>query len=149
MVLINYSSYFTKVEKFQGGGDNLDLPEIAIDQVSDKMEETIDTNEGYWQHGREVTDTDPNSPITSQKSTPSKKNNKTDGMEMGKTSTGGSDDGGDKYPPRKNLEKSHIAYTSVRRKRNTSTTGMSILEIRESPWATNIDELIKEFSWFA
>jgi hypothetical protein len=43
-----------------------------------------------------------------------------------------SDDGGDKDPPRKNLEKSHIVYTFVKRKRNTPTTGLSIPETQET-----------------
>jgi hypothetical protein len=37
-------------------------------------------------------------------------------METKKSSVGGSDDSGDKYPPRKNLEKTHITYTLVKRK---------------------------------
>jgi hypothetical protein len=70
-------------------------------------------------------------------------------MEMRKASVGGSDDGGDKDPPRKNLEKSHIAYTSMKRKRNTSVTGLSIPEVQESPHTMDIDELIEEPSWSA
>jgi hypothetical protein len=129
MELIGYSSYFTKVEQFQEGGrDNLDLHEITTYQVSDDMEEINNTNEGHRQHGREVMDKNPNSPTTSQKSTPSRTKNRTSGMEMRKASVGGSDDGGDKDPPRKSLEKYHIAYTSVKIKRNTSTTGLSIPE---------------------
>jgi hypothetical protein len=105
MELIGYSSYFTKIEQFQeGGGDNLDIPEIATDQVSDNMEELISTNEGYRQHGREVADKNPSSPNNSQKSTPSRTKYRTSGIEMRKASAGGSDDGGDKDPPRKNLE---------------------------------------------
>jgi hypothetical protein len=37
-------------------------------------------------------------------------------METKKSSVGGSDDSGDKCPPRKNLEKTHITYTLVKRK---------------------------------
>jgi hypothetical protein len=71
MELIGYSSYFTKVEQFQeGGGDNIDLHEIRTYQFLDDMEEINSTNEGHRQHGREVTDKNPNSPTMSQKSTP-------------------------------------------------------------------------------
>jgi len=48
---------------------------------------------------------------------------------MRKASIGRSYDGGDKDPPRKSLEKYHIAYTSFKRKSNTSTTRLSIPEI--------------------
>jgi len=71
MESIRYYSYFTKFEQFQeGGGDNLDICKIASDQVSDDMEETNSTNEVHKQHGRELVDKNPNSPIKSQKSTP-------------------------------------------------------------------------------
>jgi hypothetical protein len=40
-------------------------------------------------------------------------------MEMRKIPVGISDDGGDKDPPKKNLEKSHTVYTSAKRKRDT------------------------------
>ena len=44
--LIGYYSYFTKFEQFQeGGGDNLDIHEIAADQVSYDMEEINRKNE--------------------------------------------------------------------------------------------------------
>lgn len=69
MASIGYSSYFTKIEQFKGGGDNLDLPETTIDQALNDMEELISTNEGYRQHGREVVDRNPDSLIVSQKST--------------------------------------------------------------------------------
>jgi hypothetical protein len=129
MELIGYCSYFTNVEQCQeGGGDNLDLREIVTDQVSNDMEEINSTNEGHKHHDREVTDKNPNSPTTSQNSTPSKTKNRTNGMEIRNESARGSDDGGDKYPPRKSLENYHIAYTLVKRKINTSTTGLSILK---------------------
>jgi hypothetical protein len=102
--------------------DNLDLHEIMAYQVSDDMEEIKSTNEGHRQHGKEVIDKNPNSPTMSQRSTPSRTKNRTNGMEKRKASVGGSDDGGDKEPPRKNIEKSHVAYTSIKRKRNTSVT---------------------------
>jgi hypothetical protein len=93
----------------------------------------LSTNEGYQQHGREVADRNPNSPTISQKSTPSRMKHRTSGIEMRKTSVGSSNDGGDKDPPRKSLEKSHIVYTFVKRKRNTQTTGLSIPETQEIP----------------
>jgi hypothetical protein len=63
MELIGYYSYFTKIEQFQeGGNDNLDISEVATDQVSNNMEELISTNEGYRQHGREVADKNPSLP---------------------------------------------------------------------------------------
>jgi len=52
---------------------------------------------------------------------------------MRKASIGGSNNGGDKDPPRISFEKSHIAYTSFKRKTNTSTTRLSIPEIKEIP----------------
>jgi hypothetical protein len=80
------------------------------------MEETNNTNECDMQHGREVTDKNPNSPTTSQKSIPSTTKNRTNGMDMRNASVGGSHNGGDKEPPRKSLENYHIAYTSIKRK---------------------------------
>jgi hypothetical protein len=41
---------------------------------------------------------------------------RTNGIEMIKTSTGISNDGDDKDPPRKSLDKYHIFHTFVRRK---------------------------------
>jgi hypothetical protein len=76
-----------------------------------------------------VTDKNPNSPTTSQKSTPSRTNNRISGMEMINTSTGGSGDGGDKDPPKTSPENYHISYTSVKRKINTSTIGLNIPKI--------------------
>jgi hypothetical protein len=96
-----------------------------------------------------VTDKNPNSPTTSQRSTPSRTKNRTNGIETRKASVGGSENGGDKYPPRRSLEKSHIAYTSIKRRRNTSTTCLSIPEVQESPHVLDSDELIEEPSWFA
>jgi hypothetical protein len=66
MELIGYSSYFTKNEQFQeGNGDNLGTPKIAVDQVSDNMEQFISTNECYRQHGREEEEKNPKSPTIS------------------------------------------------------------------------------------
>jgi hypothetical protein len=42
---------------------------------------------------------------------------RTSGKETKQTSVGGLDDDGDKYPPRKNLEKTHITYTLVKIKK--------------------------------
>jgi hypothetical protein len=66
-----------------------------------------------------------------------------------KTSVGGSNDGGDEDPERKNLEKTHITYTPVKRKRNISSTELNALEIQESPHAMDMDELVEEPDWFA
>jgi hypothetical protein len=43
---------------------------------------------------------------------------KTSGMDMRKTPVGGSDDDGDKNPPRKSLYKTYVAHTPIKRKRN-------------------------------
>jgi hypothetical protein len=45
-------------------------------------------------------------------------------IKMEKTSVEASDDGGDKDPPRKDLEKSHIVYTSVKRKIKYNNNGV-------------------------
>jgi hypothetical protein len=70
-------------------------------------------------------------------------------METRKISIGGSDDGGDKDTRRKILEKTHITYTLVKRKRNTSLAGLSIHEVQEIPRAVDMDELIEEPRWSA
>jgi hypothetical protein len=75
----------------------------------------------------------PNSPIVSQKNTPSRTKLRMRGIEMRKTPTVGLDDGGYKYPPRKNIEKPHTICTSFKRKINTQTTWLNILEIQEIP----------------
>jgi hypothetical protein len=75
--------------------------------------------------------------------------NRTSGMDTRKTSVGGSDDGGDKNPPRKSLEKTHIAYTPIKRKRNISSVEINIPEVQESPHAMDMDELIEEPDWSA
>jgi len=46
MASIVYSGYFTKIEQFKGGRDDLDLLEIVFDQVLNYMEELIISNEG-------------------------------------------------------------------------------------------------------
>lgn len=56
MQLVGYSSHFTRIEQFQeGGGDNLDLQELAAYQISNDRGEINSTNEGHRQHGRETT----------------------------------------------------------------------------------------------
>jgi len=60
---------------------------------------------------------------------------------------GCSDDDCDKDPPRKDLEKSHMVYTSVKIKRNIPTTWLSISKTHESLQVMDIDELIEEPSW--
>jgi len=65
-----------------------------------------------------------------------------------KTLVGGSNDGGDKKSPRKSLEKTHIAYTLVKRKRNLSLVDINASEVQEIPHAMDMDEIIEEPSWF-
>jgi hypothetical protein len=52
---------------------------------------------------------------------------KTSGVDTRKTLVGGSNDGGGKNPPRKSLEKTHVAYTPIKRKIN-----LSLVEINAS-----------------
>ena len=107
--------------------DNLDIQESMTYQISNDMGEINNTNEGHRQHGRKTTNQNPNSPTTSQRSTPSRMKSRTNEMDTRKTSIGGLDDSEDKNPPRKSLEKTHIAYTHVKRKRN-----ISLVEINTS-----------------
>jgi hypothetical protein len=79
----------------------------------------------------------------SQRSTPSIMKRRTNGMDTIKTPVGGSDDDGDKNPPRKSLEKTHIAYTLVKKKRNLSLVEINTSEFQESPRAMYMDELIE------
>jgi len=110
MQLVRYASHFIIIEQFQEGGkDNVDLQELAAYQNSKNTGEVNSTNEGYKQHSRETTNQNPNSSITSQRSTPSRMKSRTSGMDTRKTPVGGSYDGGDKNPPRKSLEKTHVA----------------------------------------
>jgi hypothetical protein len=53
---------------------------------------------------------------------------RTNGIDMRKKSYRSSNDNSNKDPPKKNLEKSHIIYTSVKRNINTHETGLSIHE---------------------
>jgi hypothetical protein len=111
------------------------------------MEELSSTNEGYRQQGREAMNKNPNSPTVSQKSTQVRTKPRSSGLEMRKTPTESSDDGGDKDPTKKNLEKSHIVYTSAKRKRETQKTRLDVPETQESPQEMDVDELIEEPSW--
>jgi hypothetical protein len=75
--------------------------------------------------------------------------NRTSGMDTRKTPVGGSDDGGDKNPPRKNLEKTHVAHTPIKRKINMSLVEINAPEDQESPHAMDMDEIIEEHDWSA
>jgi hypothetical protein len=59
MSLVGYSSYFTKPGQFKGGGDNLNLLEISIDESLNDIEELASTNECYRQHDKKVTKNPP------------------------------------------------------------------------------------------
>jgi hypothetical protein len=65
-------------------------------------------------------------------------------MVTGKTPIGGSYDDGDKKPPRKILEKTHVAQTPIKRKRNVSSMETNIPEEQEIPHAMDVDEIIEE-----
>jgi hypothetical protein len=69
---------------------------------------------------------------------------RTSGMDTRKTPVGGSDDGGDKNPPRKILEKTHVAYTPLKRKINLSSIEINTSEVQESPCAMDMDNIIEE-----
>jgi hypothetical protein len=83
----------------------------------------------------------------SQKSTPVRTKPRSSGLEMRKTPVRSSDDGGDKDPTKKNLEKYHTVYTSAKRKRDTQKMGIEIPETQEIPQEMDVDELIEEPSW--
>ena len=51
--------------------------------------------------------------------TPVRTNPRSNGIKIRKTPAESLDDGSDKDPPKKNLENSHIVYTSSKRKRAT------------------------------
>ena len=53
-------------------------------------------------------------------------------------------DGSDNNPTKKNIEKSHVVFTSAKIKRKTKKTTLEILEIQESPKAMDVDEIIEE-----
>ena len=66
---------------------------------------------------------------------------------MRKTYVGNSNDGNDKDPMKKNLEKSHVVHTYVKRKRETQKRGLEIPEIQEISLTMVVDEVIEEPSW--
>jgi hypothetical protein len=150
MKLVGYASHIIIIDQFQeGGGDNLDLQELVAYQNSENTGEANSTNEGYKQNGRETTNQNPNSAEMSQRSTPSIMKKKTSGMDIRKTPIRSSDDGGDKNPPRKILEKTHVAHTPIKRKINMSSVEISTPEDQESPHAMDTDEIIEELDWSA
>jgi hypothetical protein len=52
MSLVEYSSYFIKIEQFKEGGvDNLNHLETSTDEALNDMEESSNTNEFYRQQG--------------------------------------------------------------------------------------------------
>jgi hypothetical protein len=74
---------------------------------------------------------------------------KTSGIDTIKTQVGGSDDDGDKNPPRKSLERIHVACTAIKRKRNLSSMEINTSKVKESPRAMDMDKIIEEPEWFA
>jgi hypothetical protein len=119
MQLVGYSSQFIRVEQFQEGGrDNLDLKELGAYQNSNNSGELNSINEVYKQHDKETKNQNPKSPATSQRNTLSIMKRRTIGMDTRKTPVRGSNNGGDKNPPRKSLDKAHVAYTLIKRKIN-------------------------------
>jgi hypothetical protein len=65
-------------------------------------------------------------------------------LETRKTPSINSDDGGDKDPMKKNIEKFHVVHTSAKRKREIHKMGLEIPEIQESHQAMDVDEIIEE-----
>jgi hypothetical protein len=122
----------------------LDLQELAAYQNLGNREEVNSTNQGYKQHDRETTNQNPNSPTASQRSTPSRMKSRINAMDTRKTPVGGSNDGGDKNPPRRILEKTHVAHTPIKRKRNLSSVEINAPEDQESPHVMDMDEIIEE-----
>jgi len=70
--LMGYSSYFTNIENFKGGGDNLNHPKTLVNESMNDVEYLASTNECYRKQGREVTNENPNSHTMSQRSTSTK-----------------------------------------------------------------------------
>jgi hypothetical protein len=125
---------FVRLNNFkEGGGDNQNLPEASIEEALNDVEELASTNECYRQKGREETSKNPNSPSVSQRGTSVKTKPRSSGLEPRKTPAENSDDGGDKDPMKKNLEKYHVVYNPVKRKRETQKMRPEIPEIEESP----------------
>jgi hypothetical protein len=148
MSLVGYASYFSKSVQFEeGGGDNQNLPEASIENTLNDIEELASTNEYYKQRGRETTNKNPNSPNVSQKSTSTKTKPRSSGQEQRRSSTGNSDDGGDKDPTKKTIEKPHIVHTSTKRKREVQKEGQELPEIEGSPKDMEVDDVIEEPSW--
>jgi hypothetical protein len=83
----------------------------------------------------------------SQRSIPTKTKPRSNGLETRKTPARNSNNGGDKDPTKKNLEKSHVVHTFSKRKREIQKTSLEIPEIQESPLVMDVDEIIKEPSW--
>jgi hypothetical protein len=121
------------IKEHRGGWDHFNLPENLVNESLNDMEELSSTNECYRQQGIEVTNKNPKSPIVSQRSTPTRTKPRSSGLETRKTTTRNSNDGGDKDPTKKNIEKSHVVHTSYKIKRETRKTGLEIPEIQESP----------------
>ena len=69
-------------------------------------------------------------------------------MDTKKTLAGGLDDDGDKNPPRKILEKTHVAYTPIKRKISASSMEINALKVQKIPRAMDMDDLIEELAWF-
>jgi hypothetical protein len=57
------------------------------------------------------------------------------------------DDGEDKDPTKKTMEKSHNVHTSTKRKREIQKEGQDLPEIEESPKAMEVDIVIEEPNW--
>jgi hypothetical protein len=70
--------------------------------------------------------------------------NKTNVMDTIKTPVGGSNDDGDKNPPRKSLEKTHAAYTPIKIKINVLSVEVNPSEYQEIPHAMDMDEINEE-----
>jgi len=71
-----------------------------------------------------------NSQTVSQNSTLVRTKPRSSGINMRKTLTKSSDDGGDKDPLKKNIEKYHIVYTSMKIKMKTQIEGLGIHETK-------------------
>jgi hypothetical protein len=65
-------------------------------------------------------------------------------LEIRKTLVRSLNDGGDKDPREKNLEKTHTVYTFAKRKRDTQKMEIQIPETQESLGEMDVDEIIRE-----
>jgi len=61
-----------------------------------------------------------------------------------KTSSRNLDDGGDKDPTRKIIEKSHIVHIPIKRKREFQKEGYEVPKAKESPKDMEVDDMIEE-----